>query len=75
MKNKLADLNDHLFCQLERLNSDDLKGEELQEEIAKAEAMAKVAGQIIATGNLVLRAAQAVDNATSKIKLPLLLGE
>jgi hypothetical protein len=75
-KNRLTDLNDHLFCQLERLNNDDLKGEELKDEISKAHAMVGVASQIIATGNLVLNAAKAVDSAMGKMKLPRhLLGE
>ena len=75
MKNKLADLNDHLFCQLERLNDDDLKGDALKDEIDKAHAMTNLAQAIIANGNLVLNAAKAVDGAMGKMKLPLLLGE
>lgn len=34
-RNKLTDLNNHLFEQLERLNDGDLEGEELEKEIKK----------------------------------------
>ena len=55
MKNKLTDLNDHLFMQMERLNDDDLKGDALQQEIRRAESMVGVAEQIISNGALALK--------------------
>ena len=55
-KNKLADLNNHLFEQLERLNDDELSGEELEKEIQRAKAMTDIAGQIIASGKLAFEA-------------------
>ena len=42
MKNTLGDLNNLLFAQLEKLGDDDLNGEEMDAEIRRAEAMAKV---------------------------------
>lgn len=56
MKNTLGDLNNHLFAQLERLGEEDLKGEELQEEINRSKSISDVATKIIANGNLVLQA-------------------
>ena len=47
MKNKLVDLNNHLFEELERLNDENLKGEELQEERERAKSMANIAQTII----------------------------
>jgi hypothetical protein len=54
MKNKLTDLNDHLFAQLERLGDEDLKGDALLEEIGRAKAITNVAQQIVNNGNLSL---------------------
>jgi hypothetical protein len=62
MKNKLADLNNHLFAQLERLSDEDLKGEELQGEIQRSQAVTNVAKQIINNGSLVLHAHKAVSD-------------
>jgi len=55
-RNTLEDLNNHLFCQLERLNDEEIKGDKLQEEITRAKAISDIATQIISNGNLVLRA-------------------
>ena len=56
MKNKLPDLNDHLFCQLERLSNEELKGDALKEEIARAKAVSSVAKDIVANAALRLEA-------------------
>ena len=37
MKNTLGDLNNILFEELERLNDDDLKGDELQQEMNRSQ--------------------------------------
>ena len=58
MKNKLTDLNNHLFAQLERLSDEDLKGEELEQEINRAKAITSVSTQIIQNGALALKAEQ-----------------
>ena len=56
MKNKLLDLNNHLFASLERLNDEDLKGEELKDEINRSRAVSGIAKEIINGGRLMLDA-------------------
>lgn len=56
MKNKIQDLNDHLFAQLERLNDEDLTSEQLQKEITRSKAVSSVASQIINNARLALDA-------------------
>lgn len=41
MKNKLGDLNDHLFAALERLNEEDMTSEEIAKEASRAKAAEK----------------------------------
>ena len=62
MQNTLGDLNNHLFAQLERLSDEELKGEELKEEIFRAKAVNDVASRIIANGSLVLQAKKLQDD-------------
>lgn len=56
MKNKISDLNDHLFAQLERLNDENLKGDDLHSEINRAKAIAGVASQIVNGAKITLDA-------------------
>ena len=74
MKNTLGDLNLHLFEQLERLNDEELKGENLQEEMTRAKAISSIASQIIQNGSLVLKAQMVMkDRVDADAKLPKML--
>lgn len=56
MNNKLIDLNNHLFGQLERLNDEDLKDEELEQEISRAKAITNISQTIVNNAELMLKA-------------------
>jgi hypothetical protein len=74
MKNKLSDLNDHLFSQLERLGDEDLKGDKLQEEIDRSKAIQGIASAVIGNARLVLDA-EKFKTEYNKQSLPDLLTE
>ncbi len=72
-KNQLKDLNDHLFAQLERLGVKDLKGEDLQEEIQRSEAITNVSKEVVANATLVLKAVVAQSKSVGGLPAPSLL--
>lgn len=74
MQNKLTDLNNHLFAQMERLSDEDLTGEQLQNEIDRARAITSISSQIIQNGALALKAEQfKSERMDVDSKLPLFL--
>lgn len=58
MKNKLGDLNNHLFAALERLNDEDIKGEELNAEIQRSRAIAGLAKNVVQNAAVILEGAK-----------------
>lgn len=60
MKNKLIDLNNHLFAQLERLGDEELKGDDLKSELERAKAGPGVAREVVNNGKLALAANKAM---------------
>ena len=63
MKNKLTDLNNHLFEQLERLNDEDLTDEQMGKEIERSKAITSIANSIINNAKVVLDTAKFLDES------------
>ncbi|AZI53877.1 hypothetical protein EIB75_10770 [Epilithonimonas vandammei] len=63
-RNKLSDLNDHLFAQMERLSDENLSPEELEQELKRSKAIEGVSKQILGNSKLVLEAAKFKVKAT-----------
>lgn len=61
MKNTLTDLNNYLFEQLERLNDDDLTGEQLDRELQKTDRIVKISEKIIENGELAFKTMKHLD--------------
>ena len=62
MKNKMTDLNNHLFFQLEKLLDPDLSDDELKKEIARAGAVSSIAANIIQNANTAIKAMSIFEN-------------
>ena len=61
-KNKLVDLNNHLFAQLERLSDEELKGEDLRQEQERAKSVALISKNIIDNAKLTLEVVKVCNN-------------
>lgn len=72
-RNTLADVNDHLFMALERLNDEDVSPEELELEVQRSKAITNIANAIIQNANTVLKAYKARDEAITDAQLPRML--
>ncbi|GGA63757.1 hypothetical protein [Pelagibacterium lentulum] len=77
MKNRLSDLNNHLFMQLERLGNEDLSPEQIETEATRSEAVVSVADQIIRNADLQLKAAKLIaDHGGHMVRhLPMIEGK
>jgi len=70
MKNKLQDLNDHLFAQLERLSDETLTEEQIQKETVRTEAIVSVASKIVDNASVQLKAMQLVADHAGRVQMP-----
>lgn len=59
-RNKLTDLNDHLFAQLERLGDESLDDTALAREIERSKAIAAIATNVIGNAKMQLDVLKAV---------------
>lgn len=76
MKHSLADINEYLFDQLERLTDDSLTPEQLDKEIERADSISKLTTVMVQNANVVVKAAQLKAEYSGDINgvLPLLGG-
>ena len=73
MKNKLSDLNNHLFAQIERLGDESISGDKLKEEIQRSQAVNNVAKMIVSNARLALDAQIAIQDMRPNSQLPEML--
>lgn len=71
MSGTLGDLNNILFKQLERLSNENLKGEDLEEEMQRAKAVSDIAKNVINGGAIVVQAMKIYDDRMdANLKMP-----
>lgn len=76
MSNRITDLNEHLFAQIERLSEGGLSGDKLDAEVQRTDAMVKIADAIVNNARLGIQAATLVANHGDRFRkdLPMLSG-
>ena len=66
-RNKLLDLNNHLFECIERLNDDNVVGKDLNGEINRSKAVCEISSQIVSVHRLALDGAKLKLNNQGKV--------
>jgi Asp-tRNA(Asn)/Glu-tRNA(Gln) amidotransferase C subunit len=61
-KNKLSDLNNHLFAQIERLSQEDLSPEQVDTEFKRASAITGLAEQVLRQATLQVQPAKIMSD-------------
>ena len=74
MKNTQKDLNNYLFECIERLNDDELQGEQFEREVQRCDAIQKVAKTIIENSALALKVKMHFDEygIDGDVQIPLI---
>lgn len=67
MKNKVTDLNNHLFAALERLGEEDISSEKLELEINRSKAITTVASTIVESNKVTVEAMKIMEKAGADI--------
>jgi|GEM_PF-6623511 len=73
IKNNISDLTNMLFETAERINDENITGEELNEAIQRGKAMTDVAKMIIAVGNMQIEAIKTVHDYGVDKNTPVLM--
>lgn len=74
-KNKLTDLNDHLFAQIERLATEDLSAADVDKEVKRGKAIAALADQVVKNAHLQVQVAKLVsDKGNIRPLMPVVAG-
>jgi hypothetical protein len=72
MKNKLVDLQNHLFAAIEKVLDDDLQGKELKDYIERSMAFNELAKTAVANGALMLKCADLLYGIPVSDDVPLI---
>lgn len=62
MKNKIRDLDNHLFSALERLNDDEIMASDGDKEVNRAKAISEISKNVIKSADLQLKAQRLHDD-------------
>lgn len=76
MKNRLTDLNNHLFAQLERLADESLTAQQIEQEVRRADAIVAVSEQVIRNAGVALKAVALIaEHDDQRLSMPSMLRE